>query len=133
MLMIPRKPLFAVRVVFVLAMIFPGCSRNTAIEEWTVVHPSEFQLEGSKWAKTEWTDEHDKRLTAYFAKNPGMAANPLLAGERVAYADGKGLERFYWVLPAQRSAAWICLEFKGKSFVKLLEGSGEPFHSTTKS
>ncbi len=114
-------------------MIFQGCNGNPSTEEWTVVPPSEFQLEGSKWVKTEWTDEHDKRLSAYFAKNPGLAANPLLAGERVAYLDGKGLERLYWVLPAQRSAAWICLEFKSKSFVKLLEGSGEPFHSTAKS
>lgn len=131
--MTPRKRCFVARVFFIFAMIFQGCSGNRSAEEWTVVPPSEFQLEGSKWVKTEWTDEHDKRLSAYFAKNPGLAANPLLAGERVAYLDGKGLERFYWVLPAQRSAAWICLEFKSKSFVKLLEGSGEPFHSTAKS
>lgn len=131
--MFPQATFSLVPVLAVLSLSFLGCSGKPSSEEWTVVHPTEFQLEGSTWVKTEWTDEHDKRLTAYFAKNPGMAANPLLAGERVAYVDGKGLERFYWVLPAQRSAAWICLEFKGKSFVKLLEGSGEPFHSTTES
>lgn len=131
--MLHQKRFTAAFLLFLISSFIHGCAGKPTIEELTVVQPMEFQHENTKWVKGEWIEEYDKRLSAYFAKNPSLAANPLFGGEKVAYSDSKGLDRFYWVLPAPGSAAWICFEFKGKSFSKMLEGSGEPFHSTSES
>lgn len=125
----PTKcPRFLLYSVYSLTLfLIYGCGESYQASSHQAIIPESISIDGETWTQKPWTDAEDKKLAAYFLRNPSLAENPGLSGTRVFYKGVGGTDRFYWVSTVGDQCQWILLEFKGARAGEPIEGTGPPF------